>query len=549
MVLNYIWIAFFVIAFIIALIKVIFLGDTEIFTAIMNSTFDSSKTAFEISLGLTGVLALWLGIMKIGENSGLINALARFLSPVLCRLFPDIPKGHPVLGSIFMNMSANMLGLDNAATPLGLKAMKELQELNPKKDTASNPMIMFLVINTSGLIIIPISIMVYRAQMGAAQPTDVFIPILLSTFISTLVGVIAVSIAQKINLINKPILILMGVICLFFSGLIYLFLNISREEMGTYSTLIANILLFGVIILFILTGVRKKINVYDSFVEGAKEGFTTAVRIIPYLVAFLVGIAVFRTSGAMDFLVGGIGYVVGLCGVDTSFVGALPTALMKSLSGSGANGLMIDTMKEMGPDSFVGRMSCVVRGASDTTFYILAVYFGSVGISKTRNAVTCGLIADFSGIIAAILISYLFFFSIMAVTYQTEGIKMPDIKKRETTEWIKNVAASYGKRLGEIAYIFCSDKKILEVNRQYLQHDYYTDIITFDYCEGDRLSGDLFISLDTIRTNAEQFGAAYDDELHRVIIHGILHLCGINDKGPGEREIMEEAENKALAMR
>lgn len=410
MVLNYIWIAFFVIAFIIALIKVIFLGDTEIFTAIMNSTFDSSKTAFEISLGLTGVLALWLGIMKIGENSGLINALARFLSPVLCRLFPDIPKGHPVLGSIFMNMSANMLGLDNAATPLGLKAMKELQELNPKKDTASNPMIMFLVINTSGLIIIPISIMVYRAQMGAAQPTDVFIPILLSTFISTLVGVIAVSIAQKINLINKSILILMGVICLFFSGLIYLFLNISREEMGTYSTLIANILLFGVIILFILTGVRKKINVYDSFVEGAKEGFTTAVRIIPYLVAFLVGIAVFRTAGAMDFLVGGIGYVVDLCGVDTSFVGALPTALMKSLSGSGANGLMIDTMKEMGPDSFVGRMSCVVRGASDTTFYILAVYFGSVGISKTRNAVTCGLIADFSGIIAAILISYLFFF-------------------------------------------------------------------------------------------------------------------------------------------
>lgn len=304
MVLNYIWIGFFVIAFIIALIKVIVLGDTGIFTAIMNSTFDSSKTAFEISLGLTGVLALWLGIMKIGENSGLINALAHFLSPVLCRLFPDIPKGHPVLGSIFMNMSANMLGLDNAATPLGLKAMKELQELNPNKDTASNPMIMFLVINTSGLIIIPISIMVYRAQMGAAQPTDVFIPILLSTFISTLVGVIAVSIAQKINLINKPILILMGVICLFFSGLIYLFLSVSREDMGTYSTLIANILLFSVIILFILTGVRKKINVYDSFVEGAKEGFTTAVRIIPYLVAFLVGIAVFRTSGAMDFLVG-----------------------------------------------------------------------------------------------------------------------------------------------------------------------------------------------------------------------------------------------------
>lgn len=409
MVLNYIWVAFFLVAFLTALAKLLFGGDTEIFTAIMNSTFDSSKSAFEISLGLTGVLALWLGILKIGERSGLINSLASFLSPVLCRLFPDIPKGHPALGSIFMNMSANMLGLDNAATPMGLKAMKELQELNPKKDTASNPMIMFLVINTSGLVIIPISIMVYRAQLGAAQPTDVFIPILLSTFVSTLVGVIAVSIAQRINLINRPILLLMGCICLFFSGLIWLFLHISREEMGTYSTLIANIILFGVILLFILTGVRKKINVYDAFVEGAKEGFTTAVRIIPYLVAFLVGIAVFRTSGAMDYLVGGVGYIVGLCGLDTSFVGALPTALMKSLSGSGANGLMIDTMKEMGADSFVGRMSCVVRGASDTTFYILAVYFGSVGITKTRNAVSCGLIADFSGIVAAIFVSYLFF--------------------------------------------------------------------------------------------------------------------------------------------
>ena len=410
MVLNYIWIAFFLIAFITALVKVIFLGDLEIFTNIMNSTFDSSKTAFEISLGLTGVLALWLGIMKIGENSGLIHSLARFLSPVLCRLFPDIPKGHPALGSIFMNMSANMLGLDNAATPLGLKAMKELQELNPQKDTASNPMIMFLVINTSGLILIPISIMVYRSQMGALQPTDVFIPILLSTFISTLVGVITVSISQKINLINKPILLLMGMMCLFFSALMVLFLHLTREEMGTYSTLTANILLFSVIVLFILTGVRKKINVYDSFVEGAKEGFTTAIRIIPYLVAFLVGIAVFRTSGAMDLLIEGIATVVGSMGIDTSFVGALPTALMKSLSGSGANGLMIDTMQEFGADSFVGRMSCVVRGASDTTFYILAVYFGSVGISKTRNAVTCGLIADFSGILAAILISYFFFY-------------------------------------------------------------------------------------------------------------------------------------------
>ena len=390
MVLNYIWVAFFVIAFIVALCKLLFMGDTDIFTELVNSTFDSSKTAFEISLGLTGILSLWLGIMKIGENSGMINALSRWLSPVFCRLFPEIPKGHPAMGSIFMNLSANMLGLDNAATPMGLKAMKELQELNPKKDTATNPMIMFLVMNTSGLILIPVSIMMYRSQMGAAQPTD--------------------SIAQRINLLNKPILILIGCISLFFSGLIYLFTQISREEMGIYSTLVANIILFSIILLFILWGLWKKINVYDAFIEGAKEGFTTAIRIIPYLVAFLVGIAVFRTSGAMDIIVNGIGYVVGLFGADTSFVGALPTALMKSLSGSGANGLMIDTMKQYGADSFVGRMSCVARGASDTTFYILAVYFGSVGITKTRNAVTCGLIADFSGIIAAIIISYMFFF-------------------------------------------------------------------------------------------------------------------------------------------
>ncbi len=410
MVLNYIWVAFFVIAFVVALVRLIFMGDTQIFTEIMNSTFDSSKNAFEISLGLTGILSLWLGIMKIGENSGLILTLSRWLSPVLCRLFPDIPKGHPALGSIFMNFSANMLGLDNAATPMGLKAMKELQELNPQKDTATNPMIMFLVLNTSGLILIPISIMVYRAQAGASQPTDVFIPILMSSFLSSLAAVIAVSIAQRINLINKPMLILLGMVSLLFGGLVYLFTIVSREEMGTYSTLVANIILFGVILLFIFTGVRKKINVYDSFVEGAKEGFTTAVRIIPYLVAFLVGIAVFRTSGAMNYLVDGIGTLVGLCGLDTSFVGALPTALMKSLSGSGANGLMIDSMHQYGADSFVGRTSCVVRGASDTTFYILAVYFGSVGISKTRNAVTCGLIADFTGIVAAILISYLFFF-------------------------------------------------------------------------------------------------------------------------------------------
>lgn len=409
MVLNYIWVAFFVIAFIVALGKLVFVGDMDIFTELVNATFDSSKNAFEISLGLTGILALWLGIMKIGEQSGMIGALSRWLSPVFCRLFPDIPKGHPAMGSIFMNLSANMLGLDNAATPMGLKAMKELQELNPHKDTATNPMIMFLVINTSGLILIPVSIMVYRAQMGAAQPTDIFIPTLLTTTVSTFVGVAVVSISQRINLFCKPILMLVGGIALFFAALIYLFVRLGRDQMGTYSTLTANIILFSIILFFILWGVWKRTNVYDAFIEGAKEGFTTAVRIIPYLVAFLVGIAVFRASGAMDLLVEGIGAVVGWFGVDTSFVGALPTALMKSLSGSGANGLMIDAMNQYGADSFVGRMSCVVRGASDTTFYILAVYFGSVGVTRTRNAVTCGLLADLSGIVAGIIISYWFF--------------------------------------------------------------------------------------------------------------------------------------------
>jgi spore maturation protein SpmA len=339
----------------------------------------------------------------------MIDALSRFLSPVLCKLFPDIPKGHPALGSIFMNLSANMLGLDNAATPLGLKAMDQLQELNPKKDTATNPMIMFLVINTSGLILIPISIMMYRSQMGAAQPTDIFIPTLITTTISTMVGIMVVSISQKINLFNKAILSLVAGICVFFSLLMWLFVTVSRETMGTYSTLVANIILFGIIILFIIWGLWKKANVYDAFIEGAKDGFNTAVRIIPYLVAFLVGIGVFRASGAMDYLVNGIGWLVGLTGVDTTFVGALPTALMKSLSGSGANGLMIDTMQQYGADSLVGRMSCVVRGASDTTFYILAVYFGSVNIKNTRYAVVCGLIADFFGILSAILLAYLFF--------------------------------------------------------------------------------------------------------------------------------------------
>lgn len=409
MVLNYIWIAFFLTAFIVAVVRLIFLGDTEVFPAIINSTFDSSKTAFEISLGLTGVLSLWMGIMRIGEQGGVIGVFSRLLSPLFTKLFPEIPKGHPVTGSIFMNLAANMLGLDNAATPLGLKAMEGLQELNPKKDTASNPMIMFLVLNTSGLTLIPISIMVYRAQLGAAQPTDVFVPILLATFFSTLAGIIAVSLYQRINLLNRTILLFLGGTSLVIAGIIYFFSMLSRQQIDIYSTTTANVFLFVIIIGFIVAGMRKKINVYDVFVEGAKEGFTTAVRIIPYLVAILVAIGVFRASGCMDYLIEGIANLVNLCGINSDFVGALPTALMKPLSGSGARGLMVDAMNTYGADSFVGRLSCIFQGSTDTTFYILAVYFGSVGVVRTRHAVPCGLLADLAGIIAAILICYLFF--------------------------------------------------------------------------------------------------------------------------------------------
>ena len=409
MVLNYIWIAFFLIAFVIATFRLVVLGDTEVFPEIINSTFSSSKTAFEISLGLTGVLSLWLGIMKIGEKGGVIALFSRLLSPIFTKLFPDIPKGHPVTGSIFMNLAANMLGLDNAATPLGLKAMEGLQELNPKKDTASNPMIMFLVLNTSGLTLIPIGIMVYRAQMGAAQPTDVFVPILLATFFSTLAGIIAVSFYQRINLLNRTLLLFLGGMSLVVAGIIYAFTQLSRTEIDTYSTTGANVFLFIIIIGFIVAGLRKKVNVYDAFVEGAKEGFSTAVRIIPYLIAILVAIGVFRASGAMDYLIGGIESAVKLCGINSDFVGGLPTAIMKPLSGSGARGLMVDAMTTYGADSFVGRLACIFQGSTDTTFYILAVYFGSVGIAKTRHAVPCGLIADAAGIIAAIFICYLFF--------------------------------------------------------------------------------------------------------------------------------------------
>lgn len=409
MVLNYIWLAFFLTAFAVASVRLIFFGDTTVFPDIINSTFASSKTAFEISLGLTGVLSLWLGIMKIGEMGGVVNWFARILSPLFSKLFPDIPKGHPVTGSIFMNLAANMLGLDNAATPLGLKAMEGLQELNPRKDTASNPMIMFLVLNTSGLTIIPISIMVYRAQMGAAQPTDVFVPILLATFFSTLAGIITVSLYQRINLLNRTILLFLGGASLFIAGIIWFFTTLSRQQIDTYSTTTANVFLFVIIIGFIIAGMRKRINVYDAFVEGAKEGFTTAVRIIPYLVAILVGIGVFRASGCMDYLIRGVAKLTELCGINSDFVGALPTALMKPLSGRGARGLMVDAMSTYGADSFIGRMACVFQGSTDTTFYILAVYFGSVGITRTRHAVPCGLLADLAGVLAAIFICYLFF--------------------------------------------------------------------------------------------------------------------------------------------
>ena len=409
MVLNYIWIAFFLVAFLVGIIKVVAIGDYGVFSAMVDSTFASAKTAFEISLGLTGVLSLWLGIMKIGERGGVVNVLARWLSPLFTRLFPDIPKGHPATGSIFMNVAANMLGLDNAATPMGLKAMEQLQTLNTKKDTASNPMIMFLVLNTSGLTLIPVSILVYRAQLGAAQPTDVFVPILLATFFSTLTGIIVTSLFQRINLLCRPVIVTLGVLCIVATIIIWGASHMDKDSLNMVSTLVANMLLMVIIVGFILAGMVKRVNVYDAFIEGAKDGFSTAVRIIPYLIAILVGIGVFRASGAMDMLVRGIAWIVASLGGDTDFVAALPTALMKPLSGSGARGMMVDAMSTYGADSFVGRLSCVFQGSTDTTFYVLAVYFGSVGIRYTRHAVACGLLADLAGIIAAIALCYIFF--------------------------------------------------------------------------------------------------------------------------------------------
>jgi len=409
MILNYIWIGFIFVAFIVACFQLIFNGNTQIFTDIIQGAFGSAKTGFEISLGLTGVLSMWLGIMKVGEKGGVIQIFARLVAPFFTKILPDIPKDHPALGSIFMNVSANMLGLDNAATPMGLKAMKELQEINPDKETASNPMIMFLVLNTAGLCLIPISIMVYRAQLGAANPADVFLPIMIATFIAALTGLISVAVYQKINLLDKTILGTITGLIIFIVAVIFLLSQLTKDQISQYSSLTANFLLFGIIVGFIAMAVYKKVNVYESFIEGAKEGFQVAVGIIPYLIAILVAIGIFRASGAMTMLTDGITWLVGLTGMNTDFVGALPTALMKPLSGSGARGMMVDAMTLNGADSFVGRLSCIIQGSTDTTFYILAVYFGSVGIKNTRYALACGLLADFVGIVSAILLGYLFF--------------------------------------------------------------------------------------------------------------------------------------------
>ena len=409
MVLNYIWIAFFLIAFVVAVGKLVIGGDTAVFTEIINASVASAKTGFEISLGLTGILSLWLGIMKIGEKGGVIQAFARLAAPVFSKLFPDIPRDHPVTGSIFMNLSANLLGLDNAATPMGLKAMQQLQELNPNKESASNSMVMFLCINASGLTLIPITIMMYRAQLGAANPSDVFLPIMLATFTSTLVAILAVCVRQKINILQRNLVLFFGGLGLFIGGLVWLFNSMEQEQVSLYSTLFANTLLFTIICGFIISGMRKKINVYDAFIEGAKEGFQTAITIIPYLVAILVGIGVFRASGAMDFIIQGVRFGIASIGLNTDFVEALPTMLMKPLSGSGARGMMLDAMNTYGADSFVGRLSSIVQGSCDTTFYVVALYYGSVGIRNTRYTVQCALLADLAGAIAAIAMAYLFF--------------------------------------------------------------------------------------------------------------------------------------------
>ncbi len=409
MVLNYIWIAFFLIAFIVALIRLIFFHDVGVFSELVNATFEYAENGFNISLGLAGVLTLWLGFLKIAEKGGMVKVLTKLIGPLFSRLFPSLPKNHPAYGSMMMNIAANMLGLDNAATPMGLKAMEEMQTVNKNKDTASDAQIMFLVLNTSGLTVIPISIMVFRAQLGAANPADIFLPILFATFFSTMAGIISVSVIQRIRLYNPIILAYLGFMLIAVGAMIWGMSLLDQEQIRIVSLFIANFLLFSFIVLFIIRAVIKKVNVYEAFIEGGKEGFSVAIKIIPYLIAILVGIGVFRASGAMDFIIDGIAGLVNFLGFDTDFVGALPTALMKPLSGSGARGMMIDAMTAHGADSFVGRLACIVQGSTDTTFYIVALYFGSVGIRKTRYAITCGLIADFAGIVAAILIAYMFF--------------------------------------------------------------------------------------------------------------------------------------------
>ena len=409
MVLNYIWIAFFLIGFLFALGQLIFAGNTQIFNDLVNSVFSNAKTGFEISLGLTGALTLWMGLLKIGEKGGVVTILGRIMEPLFRKLFPELPKGHPAYGSMTLNIAANMLGLDNAATPMGLKAMGEIQEVNPKKDTASNAQIMFLVINAAGLTIIPVSIIVYRTQLGAANPADIFIPILISTFFASMTGILSVAIIQKINIFDKVILAYFGGLTAIVAGIIFYFSNLPKEQITAFSTLAANFILISIIMLFIVMAVIKKVNVYDAFIEGAKEGFNVAIKIIPFLVAILVAIGIFRASGAMDFIISGITAFFAWIGVDTSFTKALPVAFMKPLSGTGARGLMIDAMKTYGTDSFVGRLSCTMQGTTDTTFYIIAVYFGSVGVKNTRYAILCGLLADLAGFTAAIFISYLFF--------------------------------------------------------------------------------------------------------------------------------------------
>lgn len=409
MVLNYIWVAFFVIGFIFALVQLIFYGDTQIFNKLVSSTFTSAKTGFEISLGLAGVLTLWMGLMRVGEKGGVVRGLTKVVGPLFRRLFPSLPKDNPAYGSMVLNIAANMLGLDNAATPMGLKAMKELQDVNPKKEEASDPMIMFLVLNASGLVVIPVSILVYRAQLGSANPADVFIPILISTFVAAMAGVLSVALIQKINLLNKVVLAYFGVLVAILGGIVWFFSTLPEEKITTYSTFAANLILILVITSFIVLALIRKVNVYDTFIEGAKEGFTVAVKIIPYLVAILVAIGIFRASGAMNLMVDGIASFFGWLGFDTQFADALPVAIMKPLSGSGSRGLMVDVMTNFGADSFVGRMACTMQGSTDTVFYVIAVYFGSVGIKNTRYAILCGLTADIVGSVTAILLSYLFY--------------------------------------------------------------------------------------------------------------------------------------------